>query len=148
MDRRTTCMCQPPLYAPTIILNVVQRASLVLHVLFLSQFYTSSPFAFPCSFGNPSLVLTTNMAAHVYRNTRLGLYRDHTTATSAWQQAVGWSSTMVTDRSEAAHIVFDKSTTTPEHSTQSSDVSSHEEPKLTVTGCCPHLVEIATDSRA
>jgi len=93
----------------------VQRASLVIHVLFLSQYYVSSPFAFPCSFGNPALVLTTNMAAYVYRNIRLGFYRDHTVSSSAWNQAID----QLGAQSHQAHglsimLPFDGSTTNPE----------------------------------
>lgn len=61
----------------------MQRATLVINVMFLSQYYVKSPFVFPCSFGNPSTVLTTCMSAFVYRNTRLGHFKDYTTVNPA-----------------------------------------------------------------
>jgi len=122
--KRITCKT-PTSLCLTISLNVFMlRASLAVHLMFLSQYYDPSPFTFPCSFGNPSLVLTSNMAAYVYRNVRLGFYREHMMATNT---AGNQPSTLSDFQVRAVSIALDKSYANQPDASSESSGHSHEE---------------------
>jgi hypothetical protein len=81
------------------------------------------PFAYPCSIGLPVIILTTTMLLHVYRNIRLGYYRDY-------MDSVPTSSlTQMIDETSSSHrpqpILFNKNSgIVPELSRSTSRSSS------------------------
>ena len=68
------------------------RATIIFNIFFVAMYLIPQLFVTPCTFTLPTFVLINTMSCHLYRNVRLGLYKDHTVNTEGLQGALEGSS--------------------------------------------------------
>jgi hypothetical protein len=113
----------------------VQRASNIAHVIFIWQCFSSTPFVNPCSIAIPAVVMITTMSAHVYRNIRLGFYRDFTNSSPILYQTNRQDESNISPhRSQGLPLAFcrNSDTTSGLSSSDSGSEQGHQEKHVDV----------------
>ena len=64
------------------------RLTLILNLFFIVLFYKPQGAISPCTLGIPAFVMLNTMSSYVYRNMRLGYYRDYSITSSAIDRAL------------------------------------------------------------
>ena len=122
------CMSSPPCLSYSF---PSSRVALVLNIFFVVLSYMTEPAITPCTIGIPHFVILSNMSSYVYRNMRLGFYRDYSVTTSAINRALQGPG-----KCDQQHhgMVFSNPLASPKHSEVGRAEGEVEEHAKEVTG--------------
>lgn len=108
--------------------NIISSATLILGFGFIVVAFTGSDLIFPSILGFPTFAVINNMACHIYRNFRFGIYQGYLHRSSV---DAADSNTSSSRRQQRLGIAFKSATTRSVHFTDGMDLEAARADKPT-----------------